>query len=601
MTLSESKLPETCTLLLSLDLNTQATFDPRTYMATEVTENTSHLKITEQIETLTIEQEAVLGKGGMGVVKCGQQRYPDREVAIKKVIRPSNTHQRMLLHEAQITGQLEHPSIVPIHQIKQDDDGNVEIIMKRVQGKTLLELLESVHNTPDYTLPVTDVQYLIQTCFALEYAHNQNIVHRDIKLENIMVGDFNEVFLMDWGLGMDIVSKVGAHPGIVGTPCYMAPEMLSGNPDDIDFRTDVYLMGATIHHLLTGQPRHNGGNVRDTLELVLTSQPHKYPNEIPSVFGKMLNKACHQAKSERYQTIKELREALEAALSHWEAIQLTERAKGMLHQFEATVLKTKNNAEITKQYLKIRALLESSIEMWNDNTTATEALNHLLILMIEHHIDRLELSVAESLFDELHTTTEALRDKLITAQNEYKKLSNAHALAQEYDPLQSKSGRKTLIVSIAATSVLLVSFAGAYSMFVSPEVTTLRLMYTGSLVSIACIVGVFLGRKTLLTNKLGAQMARTFTTTSVLATFNHWIGHLNSEVPAAIMSVDMFIMAIAFASMKESIRSAYYIAAVGMTFATIGALYPNVCHPLLLLTIVISSMWALLDWYKEDL
>ena len=601
MTASESKLPDTCTLLLSLDLNTQATFDPRTYMATEITENTSHLEITERVNTHTTEKDVVLGKGGMGIVKCGQQRYPDREVAIKKVLRPSNTHQRMLLHEAQITGQLEHPSIVPIHQIKQDDDGNVEIIMKRVQGKTLLEMLDSVHTTPHYTLPVMNVQYLIQTCFALEYAHNQNIVHRDIKLENIMVGDFNEVFLMDWGLGMDIVTKKGAHPGIVGTPCYMAPEMLSGNPDDIDFRTDVYLMGATIHHWLTGQPLHNGANVRDTLELVLASKPHDYPSEIPTIFGRMLNKACHQAKSERFQTIKELREALEAALEHWEAIQLTERAKTMLDEFESLLGTSTDSTEITKQYLKIRALLESSIEMWKENTTAVEALHSLLILMVDHHIDRLELSVAESLFAELTTPPASLQNKLLTAQSEYKKLSNAHALAQEYDPLQSKSGRKTLIVSIAATSVLLVSFAGAYSMFVSPEVTTLRLMYTGSLVSISCIVGVFLGRKTLLSNKLGAQMARTFTTTSVLATFNHWIGHINGEDPAAIMSVDMFIMAVAFASMKESIRSAYYIATVGMTFATIGALYPRVCHPLLLLTIVISSMWALLDWYKEDL
>jgi hypothetical protein len=153
---------------------------------------------------------------------------------------------------------------------------------------------------------------------------------------------------------------------------------------------------------------------------------------------------------------------------------------------------------------------------------------------------------------------------------------------------------------LVAIAVLLVSFAAAYSYFVTLEVTTLRLMYTGSVVFIFCIMGVFIGRKSLLTNKLGAQMARTFTTTSLLATFNHWIGHLNGESPTAIMSVDMFIMAIAFASMKDGIRSAYYIASMGIIFAIIGALYPSVCHPLLLLTILLSSMWALLDWFKEE-
>ena len=115
-----------------------------------------------------------------------------------------------------------------------------------------------------------------------------------------------------------------------------------------------------------------------------------------------------------------------------------------------------------------------------------------------------------------------------------------------------------------------------------------------------CIVGVFFGRKTLLNNKLGSQMARVFVTTSLLATFNHWIGHINSEDPAAIMSVDMFIIAVAFASMREGIRSAYFIAGLGFSFAILGGLYPDICHPLMLLSILVSSMWALLDWYREE-
>ena len=99
------------------------------------------MTLLESIETRTTETNIVLGKGG-GIVKCAQQQYPDREVAIKKSF-DLHTHQRMLLQEAQIA-QLEHPSIVPIHQIKQDDSGNIEIIMKRVHGMTLLALLDQV-------------------------------------------------------------------------------------------------------------------------------------------------------------------------------------------------------------------------------------------------------------------------------------------------------------------------------------------------------------------------------------------------------------------------------------------------------------------------
>ncbi len=606
LTLSTEKLPETCTLLLSLDLTVHETFDPRTHapLATDVTENTALQILTGPHTTSTIETEKQLGKGGMGIVICGQQTLPDREVAIKKVLKSSNTYQRMLLQEAQITGQLEHPNIVPIHQISQNENGEIQIIMKKVQGKTLLEQLSSIHATDDngdnIQLPVSQLQQLLLVCHALEYAHSRHIVHRDIKLENIMVGDFNEVFLMDWGLGMHTINQIGANPGIVGTPCYLAPEMLSGNPDDVDVRTDVYLMGATIHHLLMGTPRHDKQKVRDTLEQAHASAAYEYPLHIPSVFGDMINKACARSKSKRFQSMTELRGALEDALEHWEAIQLTTKATKRLRSFLPTLEDSTDTTHIGREFLRIRTQLESAVDMWNENIEAKEALIELLEAMIEYHVLRLEVSVADALYQELESPSETITQSMHKARTAFNKLAQAHERAQEYDPTQSKSGRRTLIVSLAATSVLLVSFAGAYSLFVSPEVTTIRLMYTGSLVSTSCILGVFLGRKTLLTNKLGAQMARTFTMTSLLATFNHWVGHIYGESPTSIMTVDIFIMAAAFALMKDSIPSAYRIAGMGVILGVIGLLYPQLVHPLLLTTILFSTMWALLDWYKEE-
>lgn len=601
--MSNSTLPETCTLMLSLDLTVYKTFDPRTHvgMNTEVTENTALQELLGHYETQTVETDVCLGKGGMGIVLCGQQTLPDREVAIKKVLKPSNTYQRMLLQEAQITGQLEHPNIVPIHQIKRDDNGDILIIMKKVQGKTLMELLPSFHQKETYQIPVEQLQQLMLICHALEYAHSKEIVHRDIKLENIMVGDFNEVFLMDWGLGMHLVNQIGANPGIVGTPSYLAPEMLSGDPENIDVRTDVYLMGATIHHLLMGTPRHDGTKVRETLEQAHASAPIDYPPHIPFIFGNILNKACAQQKSQRYQCVTDLRLALEEALEHWEAIQLTERAESALVHFKSQLKdQPEDSSTLFRTFLRIRTILESAIEMWKGNTLAKDRLEELLYLMIEYHIGRLEVSSAESLFAEISSPAPTLLKRLAVAQTEYKKLSSAHERAQEYDPLQSKSGRKTLIVSLAASSVSLVSFAFAYSFFVSQEVTTLRLMFTGSVVSIACLIGIFVGRKTLLSNKLGAQMAKTFTITSVLATFNHWVGHLNSEAPNAIMAMDMFILAAAFSMVRDSIRSAYKIALMSAVSGCIGVLYPNLSHPLLLATILFSTMWALMDWYREE-
>ncbi len=600
-TKAETSLPETCTLLLSLDLTVHETFNPHTNMATDITENTSLQGILGPTETSTIETEVVLGKGGMGIVLCGQQTMPSREVAIKKVLKASGSYKRMLLQEAQITGQLEHPNIVPIHQIIQNDDDELLVIMKKVEGKTLLELLPTFQAAETFELPTTALQYLLQICHALEYAHSQEIVHRDIKLENIMIGDFNEVLLMDWGLGMHLLNQIGANPGVVGTPCYLAPEMLSGKPEDIDVRTDVYLMGATLHHLLVGEARHNKTKVRETLEQAQRSEPIDYPNHVPSIFAEIMNKACARSKSKRYQSMMELREAIEEALEHWEAIKLTEQARQNFDQFTIDIAEFKLDvAQVSRNFLRIRTQLESAIDIWQDNQIAKETLKHLLMFMVDYYIDRLEISLAVSLFSDVKNPPDDLISRIKKAEREYQRLTEAHERAQEYDPLQSKSGRKTLIVSLAAVSVLLVSFAGAYSYFVSPEVTTLRLVYTGSLVSVTCILGVFLGRKTLLSNKLGTQMARIFTVSSLLATLNHWVGHMNNESPAGIMTVDMFIMAGAYALMRDSVRSAYLIALMDICFGVASIFYPQTAHPLLLATVLFSTMWALLDWYKEE-
>lgn len=601
VTKTEKSLPETCTLLLSLDLTVHETFNPHTLIATDITENTSLQSILGPTETSTIETDVVLGKGGMGIVLCGQQTVPNREVAIKKVLKASGTYKRMLLQEAQITGQLEHPNIVPIHQIIQNENDELLVIMKKVEGKTLLELLPTFQPSDTFELPTTALQYLIQICHALEYAHSHEIVHRDIKLENIMIGDFNEVLLMDWGLGMHLLNQIGANPGVVGTPCYLAPEMLSGKPEDIDVRTDIYLMGATLHHLLIGEARHNGTKVRETLEQAQRSEPIDYPNHIPSIFAQIMNKACARSKSKRYQSMMELREAIETALEHWEAIKLSEQAKRNFEQFTVDIAEFKLDvAQVSRHFLRIRTQLESAIDIWSDNQLAKDTLNSLLMFMVDYYIERLEISLAMSLFSDVSNPPDDLTSRIKQAEREYKRLTEAHERAQEYDPLQSKSGRKTLIVSLAAVSVLLVSFAGGYSYFVSQEVTTLRLVYTGSLVSATCILGVFLGRKTLLTNKLGAQMARIFTVSSLLATLNHWVGHMNSESATGIMTVDMFIMAAAYALMRDSVRSAYLIAFIDVCFGITSIFYPQTAHPLLLATILFSTMWALLDWYKEE-
>ena len=494
----------------------------------------------------------------MGIVTTGIQEYPKRYVAIKKILKDSKTYHRMLLHEAQIMGQLEHPNIVPVHQICQDEDGGLMVVMKKVNGQTLDAILKKCQGASiENKIPM--IEMLVQVCHALEYAHSQSIVHRDIKCENIMIGDFNEVLLMDWGLAFNMETTENAHHGVVGTPSYMAPEMLTGSTKDVGVFTDVYLLGATLHHILMDTPRHNKKNVEEALRASILSAAYVYPSTIPHTFATITNKACSKEPDQRYQSVSEFRTSLDEALHHFEAIQITERARVLFTTLREMISSQAPTLDIQHAFMKTRSLLEGAVEMWPGNTDGLALLQDVLECMVHHHLDNMEIPIARPLFLNLHNPSEPLRKRFNRKEREYVELSEAQAIAQEYNPLKSKHGRRTLIVSLVASAVSLISFAGTYSYFVSSNVTTIRLIITGSIVFAASTTGVLLGRKTLLNNKLGQQMSRTLIITPGLALFNHVCGHLYAIDTNAIMTLDLCIMAVTYALLREIVKSGYQI------------------------------------------
>ena len=191
-----------------------------------------------------------LGEGGMGEVLLVREACPRREVALKIAKDKQLHYMRAIKHEAMIMGSLEHPNIIPVHRVMDSAEHGLCMLMKKVDGKSLDEYCDSFG---DMEWVRSGIQILIQVCHALEYAHNQGIIHRDVKPENIMTGAFGEVYLLDWGTALDISSLHTAQKAILGTPAYMAPEMLTGNPAFIKAYTDVYLLGATLHEVLTGE------------------------------------------------------------------------------------------------------------------------------------------------------------------------------------------------------------------------------------------------------------------------------------------------------------------------------------------------------------
>src|SRR5262249_53205231 len=154
------------------------------------------------------------------------------------------------------------------------------------------------------------------------FAHSRGVIHRDIKPENIMVGGFGEVYLLDWGIAATVGD--GHSHTLVGTPAYLAPEMVLGEP--LTAQTDVYLLGATLHEILTGRTRHAGSTVMEVLHLAAQSTPFQYDASIPDELARLCNRATARAPKDRPASAAELREALVDYLRHATARALGEAA-----------------------------------------------------------------------------------------------------------------------------------------------------------------------------------------------------------------------------------------------------------------------------------
>ena len=216
-----------------------------------------------------------LGRGGMGVVCLAQDRELDRLVAIKILNTPDITEdlRNRMIREAQIIARLEHPGIVPVHDVGTLADGRIFYAMKYVRGSRLDE----------YSAPLRDRLRKFQSvCDAVAFAHAHGVIHRDLKPQNIMIGSFGEVLVLDWG-----VAKIRDDPRpsaayqtsdgtVIGTRNYMSPEQARGEIDQLDERADIYSLGAVLSFLLKDQPRVSKPAQAITSKATATAKENRY-------------------------------------------------------------------------------------------------------------------------------------------------------------------------------------------------------------------------------------------------------------------------------------------------------------------------------------
>lgn len=335
----------------------------------------------------------ILGNGGMGEVRQIRDKELNRNLAMKIL------HARLLgrdaaiarfIEEGQVCAQLQHPNIVPVHEIGQLDDGRFYFTMKEIKGRAFSDAILEVHRAIENDRwKITETGWSFrklidafhQCCQAISYAHSKGVLHRDLKPDNIMLGEYGEVLVVDWGIAkvldrrdyvLEMEEETTIHTDrsssesfvtrmgqIAGTPSYMAPEQAMGKINELDARTDIYALGAILYEILTGRAPYFGTDGREILERVLLGPPQSIrtvnqsidPQAFSFEYLEMVNsldsvqykgpplpdelvEACEKAmareKTDRYSSVEEfsqiLSDWLEGAKKREQALKIVDEA-----------------------------------------------------------------------------------------------------------------------------------------------------------------------------------------------------------------------------------------------------------------------------------
>ena len=348
----------------------------------------------------------LLGRGGMANVTLAYDDILNREVALKEVRTNPNLPNagELLLTEARITGLLDHPGIVPVYDVGGDEFGVSFYTMRALMQPSLADqMCDDTLNTMTLEEAVTAIR---QVCLTVQFAHDRGVVHRDLKPANILLGDYGEIYVVDWGVARVVDETLGiTHPleerrgVIVGTLQYMSPEQARGDIDKIDTRSDVYGLGGILYFVLTGTPPYLEEHLLALREAVLTQELDPVEvrapgRNIPKELSEICLKALEKDPERRYQSAKEMASELGSYLAgekrRSRALEVVNReiAKGRASQRKWMTLR-QQSAELGSECRK----LEFQLPAW------APAEEKALLWAMQSEMDHLEIE-AERAFTE---------------------------------------------------------------------------------------------------------------------------------------------------------------------------------------------------------
>jgi serine/threonine-protein kinase len=525
-------------------------------VATRSSKETSTVATLPRIDSDLVTLETI-AEGGMGTVVLARQISLAREVAVKSA-RKDTAEEGItaLVREAFVTGTLEHPSIVPVHVFGVDADGQPLLVMKRVEGVTWRALLaDDEHPAWTTHLGATEdrleanLGVLTSICRALELAHARGILHRDVKPDNVMLGPFGEVYLLDWGLA----TRSGtAEPNIVGTPAYMAPELANGEP--ADETTDVYLLGATLHRVLMGRARHSTGRAVDTILAAALSAPATYPASVPAALARLCNEACALSKAERPSSVRAFRERIAAFGRDRSALAICDVASERLARLQQLLedAAPKPPADLALAYrlatearfgfAQARAAFPEHGGSRDGATTSVEAAVELELR--QDHVDTAAALIAEApeLAAKLAPRLEAARIAIAETARETDRL---RALEHDVDPAVGAPARVGILLLFWGVQLALTIAFARPGHQVDPTTGAMVVAAVGMMLGTCVIVLAF--RRRVFANQFNRRAIAALVATQAAVVINRVVGHYRHEDIHRITANDVLVMDLALA------------------------------------------------------
>jgi serine/threonine-protein kinase len=549
---SETVRPETLTKAKSKT----AGLSPRTLPLISIslpTEGAEARLPTEQVGDIKVTGQ--LGEGGMGKVLLAEQRSLRREVALKTLKDPaaSPVYVDALLREGIVTGHLEHPNITPVHQLGVDAGGRPVLVMKRISGVAWAKLLrDPAHEAWDKLPALPDdrqrahLEVLMQVANALALAHSRGVIHRDVKPDNVMIGEFGEVYLVDWGIALELAGDAAGGPRrLVGTPQFLAPEMIDGSLP-LGAWTDIYLLGATLHVILTGKPPHDGDDLHDTLAAAWESVPYAYGPDVPAELAELCHRAMARDPELRLRSAAAFRTALQDYLLHKSSLALARTANESLDRLiELRSRPDHDRGEVLRAAAECRFGHLMALREWRQNPVAETGLQRALVQLVELEIRAENVAGAEAWLADLKAPPPELVAAVGALAARLAERAGAEArLAQiEFDrDLSQGSGARRRLAIVMGGTGFLICMVALLMRLVPGSLTAKTSVYFGAGLLGMTLLAAYFGRKSLLSTKVNRSLMATFTFGVALMLIHRILATLRGDSIPFILQTDLLLI-----------------------------------------------------------